>query len=122
MKSRLRTLHVDDREYTWKADVRAAPGPDGYRHRCIRIRVWCGGKTGRALQADVVERPQPDPAGEPYPYPAAADVRALIEHGLQTGWVPAARGGTFQVTSGAGVTLPGFAITDLLWISEQRRT
>ena len=113
-------MHIDGREYTWKADVRAAPGPDRRRHRCIRIRIWGGGKTSSVLQVDVTERPQPAPAGESYPYPAAADVRALIDHGLRAGWVPQQRGGTFQITSGADVTLPGFVLTDLLWIAEQR--
>ncbi|MEV0134231.1 integrase [Dactylosporangium sp. NPDC050688] len=122
MRSRLRKLHIDGREYTWKADVRAAPGPDGRRHRCIRIRVWGGGKTGCALQADVAERAHPAAAEERYPYPVAADVRALIDHGLRAGWVPATRGGTFQITSGADVALPGFVLTDLLWTAEQRQT
>jgi hypothetical protein len=122
MRSRLRTLHIDGGEYTWKADVRAAPGPDRRRHRCIRIRIWGGGKTGSVLQVDVTERPQPAPAVESYPYPAAADVRALIDHALRAGWVPQQRGGTFQITSGADVTLPGFVLTDLLWIAEQRES
>jgi hypothetical protein len=36
--------------------------------------------------------------------------------------VPATRGGTFQITSEADVTLPGFVFTDLLWTAEQRPT
>ena len=119
MKSRLRTLHADGREYAWKADVRAAPGPDGRRHRCIRIRVWGGGKTGCALQADVTQRLLPAQTQERYPYPTAADVRALIDHGLRAGWVPATRGGTFQITSVADLALHGFVLTDLLWTAER---
>jgi hypothetical protein len=122
MRSRLRRLHIDGVEYTWMADVRAAPGPDGRRHRCIRIRVWSDGKTGCALQADVTQRSRPVRTEESYPYPAAADVRVLIDHGLRVGWVPAIRGGTFQITSGADVALPGFVLTDLLWTAEQRQT
>ncbi len=121
VRSRLRRLHIDGLEYTWTAVVRAAPGPDGRRRRCVRIRVWSGGKTGRALQADLAGRSLPAGADESYPYPTAADVRVLIDHGLRTGWVPAARGGTFQVTSGAEVALPGFVLTDLLWTAEQRQ-
>jgi hypothetical protein len=121
VRSRLRKLHIDGREYVWKADVRAAPGPDGRRCRCIRIRIWGGGKTSCALQADVTERSRPAQAEESYPYPTASDVHALIDHGLRTGWDPATRGGTFQVTSGADVTLPGFVLTDLLWAAEERR-
>jgi len=34
----------------------------------------------------------------------------------------AARGGTFQITSGADVTQADFVLTDLLWIAEQRQT
>ena len=110
MKSRLRKLHTKGQEYTWKADVRTAPGPDGRRHHCIRIRVWAGGKTTCALQADVTERPQLAPTEEWYPYAAAADDRALIDYGLRAGWIPATRGGTFQITSEAEVTLPTFAL------------
>jgi hypothetical protein len=122
MKSRLRKLHIDGREYVWKADVRAAPDSEGRRHRCIRIRVWGGGKTNCALQADVTERSRPAQTDESYPYPAAADVRTLIDYGLRAGWIPATRGGTFQITSRADVTLPGFVLTDLLWTAEQRQT
>lgn len=81
-----------------------------------------GGKTGYALQADVTERSRPAQIEEAYPYPATGDVRTLIDHGLRAGWAPATRGGTFQITSGADVTLPGFVLTDLLWIAEQRQT
>jgi hypothetical protein len=122
VKSRLRKLHIDGWEYTWKADVRAAPGPDGRRHRCIRIRVWGGGKTSCALQADVIENFRLGQTEESYPYPAAADVGVLIDYGLRAGWVPAAPGGTFQITSEADVTLPGFVLTDVLWTAEQRQT
>jgi len=48
--------------------------------------------------------------------------RALIDHGLRLGWVPATRGVTFQITSGADVVLPGFVLTDLLWTAEQHQT
>jgi len=119
MRSRLRRLHIDGREYVWKADVRSAHGPDGRRQRCLRVRAWSGGKTSRALQADLVDRSRPAQA---YPYPEAADVRALIDHGLRAGWVPAAHGGTFQITSGADLALPRFEVTDLLWAAERRRT
>ena len=122
MKSRLRKLHNEGQEYTWKADVRTAPAPDGRLHRFIRIRVWAGGKTTCALQADVTERPQPAPTEERYLYPAAADVRALIDYGLRAGWIPATRGGTFQITSEAEVALPGFILTDVMWTAEHSQT
>ena len=122
MRSRLRSLHIDGLEYIWNADVRSAPGPDGRRHRCIRIRAWSDGKTGCALQADLTEPSRPAQTEESYPYPTAADVRALIDHGLRLGWVPATRGGTFQITSGADLSLPGFVLTDLLGTAEQHQT
>ncbi|GAA4578674.1 hypothetical protein GCM10023176_55010 [Micromonospora coerulea] len=136
MRSRLRKLHIDGREFTWKAGIRSASGPDGRLHRCIRVRVWGAGKNGRALQVDLTERPHPAStvalthryvetdvhgSGETYPFPTAADVRVLVRYGLIAGWTPEALGGTFQVTSAAGLELPGFAITDLLWAADQHR-
>jgi hypothetical protein len=60
---------------------------------------WSGGKTGCALQAYLTERSRPTQPEESYPYPAAADVRALIDHGLRVGWAPETRGGTYQIPS-----------------------
>lgn len=128
MRSRLRKLHIDGREFTWKADIRSAPGPDGRLHRYIRIRVWGAGKNGRALQVDVTERPYSLPtvasgdqyvetdvhgSGETYPYPTAADVRVLVRYGIRAGWAPEALGGTFRVTSPGELELPGFLLIDL---------
>ncbi|GAB3160457.1 hypothetical protein GCM10027290_66490 [Micromonospora sonneratiae] len=121
MRSRLRKLHVDGREFTWKADIRQAPGPDGRGRRCIRVRVWGMGKNGRALQADLVERPERAAGEETYPYPMAGDVAALVRYGMHAGWTPEVVGGTFQVTSAAELDLPSFAITDLLWTAEHPR-
>ncbi|GGO22289.1 hypothetical protein GCM10011576_41430 [Micromonospora parathelypteridis] len=136
MRSRLRKLHIDGREFTWKAAIRSASGPDGRLHRCIRLRVWGSGKNGRVLQADLTELPSSAPtaasgyayvetdvhgSGETYPFPTAADVRVLVCYGLSAGWTPQASGGTFQVTPAAELELPGFAITDLLWAVDQHR-
>ncbi|BCJ57612.1 integrase [Micromonospora endophytica] len=135
MRSRLRKLHIDGREFTWKADIRCVSGPDGRLHRCIRIRVWGAGKNGRALQVDLTEKPYSAPtvasgdqyvetdvhgSGETCPFPTAADVRVLVRYGLITGWTPEALGGTFQVTSAAELELPGFTITDLLRVDQHR--
>lgn len=122
MRSRLRKLHIDGREFTWKADIRDAPGPDGRHHRCIRVRVWGAGKNGRALQADLTEWPLPASWEEKYPYPTAENVRALATYAMVFGWMPEAVGGTFRITSAAELGLPGFAITDLLWATEQPHT
>lgn len=121
MRSRLRKLHIGGHEFTWKADIRDASGPDGGIRRCIRIRVWGAGKNGRALQADLTDRPQPAPGEETYPYPTAENVRALARYAMSVGWTPEAVGGTFRITSAAEVDLPGFAITDLLWAAESAR-
>ncbi|RZU52338.1 hypothetical protein EV385_4196 [Krasilnikovia cinnamomea] len=119
MRSRLRKLHVDGREFTWKAGIRAVRGSDGDRRRCIRVRVWGAGKAGRALQADLIEHPPPASGAEAYSYPTAEDVRVLVRYGMLAGWMPAAAGGTFRVSSTADLALPGFAITELLWAAEQ---
>ncbi|MEU2615320.1 integrase [Micromonospora sp. NPDC007271] len=133
MRSRLRKLHIDGREFTWKADIRTAPGPDGRLHRCIRIRAWGAGKNGRALQLDLTERPSAPAiaqgyqyietdvhgSGETYPFPTAEDVGALVRYAQKTGWTPDALGGTFRITSAADLALPEFAITDLLWAAER---
>lgn len=131
MRSRLRKLHIDGQEFTWKADMRSASGPDGRLHRCIRLRVWGAGKTGCALQVDLTERPtfasgyrhvetDVHGSGETYPYPTAADVRVLVRYGLGAGWTPETFGGTFQITPAAELELPGFAITDLLCAVDHR--
>lgn len=108
-RSRLRTLHLDGREFTWKADVRAAEGP---RRRAVRVRAWGAGagKNGRALQADLVARPGLEP--DAYPFPEAEDVRALIRCALDGGWEPATRGGTFLLGSASEVALPKFLIRE----------
>ncbi|GAA1769407.1 hypothetical protein GCM10009681_45970 [Luedemannella helvata] len=72
------------------------------------------GKNSRALQGDLVERFQPPAAEETYPHPRAATVRTLIRYAMSTGWLPEAVGGTFHIPATASVTLPGFAVTELL--------
>lgn len=43
------------------------------------------------------------------------------KYGLSAGWNPAARGGTFRITSQADVTLLGFVLTDLLSTTAAQR-
>jgi hypothetical protein len=113
MRERLRRLHVDDRAFTWKADIRAARGADGRRHRYIRVRVWGAGKNSRVLQADLREVPNPAAPGETtYEYPSAAIVRKLVTWGLAAGWAPDEIGGTFTATAAHGPALPGLAVID----------
>lgn len=115
MRSRLRKLHIDGREFTWKADIGSAPRPGGRGLRHIRVRVWGAGKNGRALQADLVERPGSTTRSDPetYPYPVADDVTTMIRYALTAGWTPETLGGTFRLTSAATLALPNFLITDL---------
>jgi len=114
MRERLRKLHVDGREFTWMAEIRAGPGAGGGRDRYIRVRVWGAGKTGCALQADLTESPVPATSGEAtYAYPSAEIVRRLVCWGLEAGWTPDRVGGVFRVGSTAGPALPGLALIDL---------
>jgi hypothetical protein len=43
----------------------------------------------------------------------------MIGYSLTAGWTPETLGGTYQLTSATDLKLPGFAITDLLWVAEQ---
>jgi hypothetical protein len=114
MRDRLRKLHFEGREFTWKAEIRAAPGGDGRRHRYIRVRVWGAGKNGCVLQADLAEVPDPATPDEmTYAYPSAEIVRRLVAWGLGAGWTADKIGGVFRVSSAAGPVLPGLALMDV---------
>jgi len=114
MRERLRKLHIGGREFTWKADIRAAPGAGGRRLRYIRVRVWGAGKNGCVLQADMTELPAPEMSDETtYVYPSAAIVRQLVSWGLEAGWTPEQVGGVFRVSSMVGPVLPGLRLVDL---------
>ncbi|OXM54962.1 hypothetical protein [Amycolatopsis alba] len=79
------------------------------------MRVWGGGKNGRALEADLLSKAMSvgwTPAATDGSYPEPADVRFLIERALALGWDPGALGGTFRLTEEYGVELPGFLLTD----------
>ncbi|GGN23170.1 hypothetical protein FHR83_002721 [Actinoplanes campanulatus] len=111
MRTRLRRLRIDGRDYTWRAEIGHVQG-DGDCHRCVRVRVWGTGKTGCALQADLLSLTWPAPWGAcaaDGAYPTPEDVRALVAHGLRLGWDPGHRGGTFPLPE--SVTLPGFVVT-----------
>ncbi|MGK3201764.1 hypothetical protein [Amycolatopsis sp. MEPSY49] len=115
MRTRLRTLRVGERTYTWRATIGQVAGDGADRHRCVRVRAWGAGKNGRALEADLLSKatsPGWTPAETDGSYPAAADVRRLVEHGLALGWDPTASGGTFRLTEDHGLELPGFLLTD----------
>ncbi|WP_176985068.1 hypothetical protein [Asanoa ishikariensis] len=115
----MRRLHFGGQSFTWRARIRCVQG-NGACHRCIRVRAWGAGKTGRALQADLLSATWPPPWGEcdgDDAYPTASDVRATIGYALENGWPPAARGGTLVLTEhehGDRFGLPGFLLTDRL--------
>ena len=115
MRTRLRTLRVGEQTFTWRAAIGQVAGDGTDRHRCVRVRVWGAGKNGRALEADLLSKATSvgwTPAATDGSYPAAADVRFLVEHALTLGWDPGALGGTFRLTEHHGLELPGFLLTD----------
>jgi len=117
-EKRLRKLRVEGRDFVWKAEIRHVDG-SGRCHRCIRVRVWGGGKSSRPLQVDLLSKSWALPWGcaTDTSYPTPADIRAIIGHGLALGWDPDARGGAFVLTEdehGSGWELPGFLVTDRL--------
>jgi hypothetical protein len=113
MRTRLRTLRIGAREFRWTAQLCGFTDPGQDYHRCVRVRVWGGGKNGRALRADLGSVNQGPWAGVPdssYPTPGA--VRAIIDYALHRGWDPAAAGGHHDLQAGAGLEIPGFHVTD----------
>ncbi|WP_374537921.1 integrase [Micromonospora aurantiaca (nom. illeg.)] len=119
MRIRLRRLWIDGRAFTWRAEIREVRG-DTDCHRCIRLRIWGGGKTGQALQADLLSTTwgtRWSPCAVDDAYPTSADVRAVIEYALRHGWQPDRRGGTYRLAErehAARFRLPGFLLTDRL--------
>ncbi|MCR6481958.1 hypothetical protein M8542_03935 [Amycolatopsis sp. OK19-0408] len=115
MRTRLRKLRAGDRDYTWRATIGSVRGDGVDVHRCVRVRVWGAGKNGRALEADLLSKATSvgwTPADTDGSYPAAGDVRRLVDHALALGWDPGLRGGTFRLTEAHGVELPDFLLTD----------
>ncbi|MFC4854245.1 hypothetical protein [Actinophytocola glycyrrhizae] len=88
MRERLRRLHADGREHTWRAEIRYVSG-----RREVRVRAWGAGKNGQALQVDV----HPATPADEWMYPEPANVRTLIRTALARGWHPETRGGTFTL-------------------------
>ncbi|MEV6929043.1 integrase [Dactylosporangium sp. NPDC051485] len=112
-RPRLRRLRIGPREFMWRADIRwTRAGVDW--QRAVRVRVWGGGKSGQALQADLISVLPPGPWGAgatDMAHPTPADVRALVEQALASGWRPQLRGGTFLLSGLATrFSLPGFVL------------
>jgi hypothetical protein len=115
MRGRLRTLRIGAREFRWTAQLCGFTDPRLDYHRCVRVRVWEGGKNGRVLPADLAsvnQGPWADVPDSSYPTPGA--VRATIDYALDHGWNPAATGGHHELRAGAGPEIPGFDVTDPL--------
>jgi hypothetical protein len=114
----LRKLRTGGREFVWKADIRHVRGERDC-HRCIRVRVWGGGKNSRALQADLLSKSWGSPWGAcatDGAYPTPDDVRSLIGHALAHGREPDAVGGTYVLAEREHMEfeLPAFLLTDRL--------
>ncbi|WP_203826805.1 integrase [Actinoplanes palleronii] len=118
MRTRLRHLRHGPRVYAWRAEIHHLRGSRDC-HRCVRVRIWGAGKTGQALQADLLSLAL-GPAGAcetDGSSPRPADVRAVLAYALRHGWNPDRRGGTFALTEmlhGETFTLAGFVLTDRL--------
>jgi hypothetical protein len=103
--------------FVWKADIVHVSGERDC-HRCIRLRVWGGGKNSRALQVDLLSKSWGSAWGActvDGAYPQPQDVRAVIDYALSHGWDPRHIGGTFVLTErvhAAAFELNGFLITD----------
>jgi hypothetical protein len=123
VRMRLRRIRVNAQPFVWRAEIRHVQG-SGDCHRCIRIRAWGAGKTGQALQADLLSLAWPAPWGAcatDGSYPTPTDVRAVISYALAHGWRPQERGGTFVLSErehAARFALPGFLLTDRLQTPE----
>jgi hypothetical protein len=116
MKTRLRTLRVGPREFRWTAELCGFYDIERNYHRCVRVRVWGGGKNGCTLRADL-ESTSPGPWGgvPDSSYPTPRIVRAIVDYALNHGWDPAVVGGRpHELGTDAGVELPGFRITNRL--------
>ncbi|MCZ7437764.1 integrase [Micromonospora sp. WMMC241] len=119
MRTRLRRLWIEGRAVSWRAEIRDVMGSTDC-HRCVRLRIWGTGKTGQALQVDLLSTTW----GTPWTpctvdgaYPTPADVRAVVGYAVRHGWEPDRRGGTFVLSErehAAGFRLPGFLLTDRL--------
>lgn len=89
VRTRLRQIRVSARRFVGRAEIHHVQG-SGDCHRCIRVRAWGAGKTGRALQADLLSLFWPAPIGAGATdgvYPALADIRAVINYALERGWL-----------------------------------
>ena len=116
VKVRVRVLRIGAKEYRWTAELGSYLDTHRHRNRCVRLRVWGGGKNGRMLRADLIAPTDQglwgDDPGAAYPTPGA--VRAIIDYALDHGWEPAAIGGLHELRTGADLEIEGWRVTDQL--------
>ncbi|HZE33960.1 MAG TPA: hypothetical protein VE198_21330 [Actinoallomurus sp.] len=55
VRERLRRLRAGERDFVWTAQIGHVAGEEDC-HRCIRLRVWGGGKNSRVMQADLLSK------------------------------------------------------------------
>ena len=114
MKIRMRTLRAGSREFKWTAEVCWYRDVKLEDRRCVRVRVWGGGKNGCMLLADLESTSSGPWGGVPdSSYPTPRDVRAITDYALEHGWGPAAIGGRHELRADAGMEIPGFRITEV---------
>jgi hypothetical protein len=115
MKIRVRTLRIGAAEFKWTAELCGYCDLGRDYHRCVRVRVWGGGKNSRKLCADL-ESASPGPWGgvPDSSYPTPSVVRSLVDYALEHGWDPSAAGGRQVLGAGDGSEIPGFQLTDRL--------
>lgn len=110
----MRTLRIGDARFAWTARLfHHDDGTDCYR--CVRLRVWGGGKNSRVLSVDLLSTSEPGPWGRcttDTAYPTPRDVRAVIDHALQHGWDPNDVGAPYVLVAGTGLELAGFRVSD----------
>jgi hypothetical protein len=122
MKIRVRTLHIGAREFRWAAELCPYYDLERDYHRCVRVRVWGGGKNSRKLCTDL-ESTDPGPWGgvPDSSYPTPQVVRMLIDYALEHGWDPSGTSGRYELSAGEGPEIPGFQVTDRLRMMQHLR-
>jgi len=116
VRLRLRTLRIGAVNYRWAAEICNYCDITGEYFRCVRVRVWGGGKNGRVLCADLLSTSGPGPWGSATDgaYPTPRVVRAVVDYAVANGWEPRALGGRHRLDTDADLPIPDFRITDAL--------
>jgi hypothetical protein len=88
VKVRVRALRIGAKEFRWTAELGSYLDTHRHCNRCVRLRVWGGGKNGRMLRADLIAPTDQglwgDYPGAAYPTPglcAPSSITRLITAG-----------------------------------------